>query len=250
MMKTAPWLITGIGILIACALPTQAALSWELALDSGVAWSGYNDVRIPNDGGDTISLSDDLQTEAIAYYRFFGRVTFKSRHEIGVLIAPLTFKPEGRLGRQIRYRGVVFEQGTKVNALYRFDSYRVGYRYRLINKPKVVAGAGLTLKVRDAEIRLENQETAATKTNTGLVPLIGFYVRYSVGQNITLIVDGDALAAPQGRAEDVFIGGEYALTPQVRIRGGYRLLEGGADNDELYTMALVHYAVLGVSVTL
>ena len=32
-----------------------------------------------------------------------------------------------------------------------------------------------------------------------------------------------------------------------RIRAGYRILEGGADNDEVYNFALFHYASMGIS---
>ncbi|NLE06337.1 MAG: hypothetical protein GX638_16250 [Crenarchaeota archaeon] len=39
----------------------------------------------------------------------------------------------------------------------------------------------------------------------------------------------------------------YKITDQLKIRGGYRMLEGGADNDEVYTFSLFHYAVLGLS---
>ena len=50
---------------------------------------------------------------------------------------------------------------------------------------------------------------------------------------------GDALAAPQGRAEDVLLAPYVDLSERVRFRIGYRLLEGGADNDEVYNFALV-----------
>jgi hypothetical protein len=36
----------------------------------------------------------------------------------------------------------------------------------------------------------------------------------------------------------------------VGIDAGYRLLEGGADNDEVFTFALFHYAVAGVRIKL
>jgi hypothetical protein len=35
---------------------------------------------------------------------------------------------------------------------------------------------------------------------------------------------------------------------QWSITAGYRFLEGGADNDEVYTFALVHYLAAGVVV--
>jgi hypothetical protein len=32
----------------------------------------------------------------------------------------------------------------------------------------------------------------------------------------------------------------------VELRAGYRMVEGGADNDEVYTFAWFHYAVVGL----
>ena len=64
-----------------------------------------------------------------------------------------------------------------------------------------------------------------------------------------IIFEGDALAAPQGRAEDVLIAATYPLSDRFKILAGYRILEGGADNDEVYTFSLFHYAAFGLSYT-
>ncbi len=40
----------------------------------------------------------------------------------------------------------------------------------------------------------------------------------------------------------------FRLSDRVDLDLGYRLLEGGADNDAVYTFATVHYAVAGVRV--
>ena len=56
------------------------------------------------------------------------------------------------------------------------------------------------------------------------------------------------LAAPQGRAEDVSLKAVVRLTDAVDLDLGYRLLEGGADNDEVYTFAFFHYAVVGLRI--
>jgi hypothetical protein len=62
-----------------------------------------------------------------------------------------------------------------------------------------------------------------------------------------LLFEGDALAAPQGRAEDVLLAGTWKLSDHITARLGYRILEGGADNDEVYNFALLHYASAGIS---
>ena len=60
------------------------------------------------------------------------------------------------------------------------------------------------------------------------------------------MLEGDALAAPQGRAEDVFAGILVHAGTRWSMKAGYRFLEGGADNDEVYTFAHVHYLAAGV----
>jgi hypothetical protein len=73
-------------------------------------------------------------------------------------------------------------------------------------------------------------------------------VDWRFAQPWSLRIAGDALAAPQGRAEDVLFAATYAVSDTTRILAGYRILEGGADNDEVYTFSLFHYIVGGVEV--
>ena len=79
------------------------------------------------------------------------------------------------------------------------------------------------------------------------MPLINFNLTWSISSTFGLLLEGDALAAPQGRAEDVQLAFFYAPADRVTLRLGYRILEGGADNDEVYSFALLHYALLGAS---
>jgi hypothetical protein len=65
-----------------------------------------------------------------------------------------------------------------------------------------------------------------------------------------ILLEGDALAAPQGRAEDVLIAATYRFSHIFGLKAGYRLLEGGADNDEVYNFALFNYASVGLSIYL
>ena len=86
------------------------------------------------------------------------------------------------------------------------------------------------------------------KDDLGLVPLLYAYARYQATERLAFEAEADALAAPQGRAEDVSLKAVVRLNDSVDLDLGYRLLEGGADNDEVYTFAFFHYAVAGVRV--
>ena len=70
-----------------------------------------------------------------------------------------------------------------------------------------------------------------------------------INDKIGVPFEGDALAAPQGRAEDVLLAGTCKFSDQFLLRLGYRILEGGAGNNEVYNFTLFHYASLGVSYT-
>jgi len=130
--------------------------------------------------------------------------------------------------------------------VYRFDSYRLTSRYSFIRNENVELAGGFTGKIRDAEISLHGAEVAR-KTNTGFVPLLNAHFEWRPGAGpFGLLVDVDALAAPQGRAEDVLLAATWRVNDAIELRVGYRMLEGGADNDEVYSFAWLHYAVLGV----
>lgn len=72
--------------------------------------------------------------------------------------------------------------------------------------------------------------------------MINFYASLNLTPQVLLILDGDALVSIQGRAEDVFLGIGYSLIPErLILKGGYRVLEGGADNDEVYNFSWLNY---------
>lgn len=218
-------------------------------VESGAAFTGYNNVRIPGDTGTTFSLKDDLKAETTAFIRLRAGFTIGSRHTISVLYAPLKVKSEGLSDMEIDFNGIHFPVNTQLNASYKFNSYRITYRYDIVLRPKFEFGLGFTAKIRDAEIALDGNGMSSSKTNVGFVPIINFRLFYKMNEKIGFLLEGDALAAPQGRAEDILLAGTYRFSDHLLFRIGYRVLEGGADNDEVYNFALFHYASIGISYT-
>jgi hypothetical protein len=225
------------------AVKSQAVID----LETGIIFTGYNNVRIPGNQGTLFSLKDDLQSNPKIFYRLRGSYIFKSRHTISALYAPLQTKAKGNVANDILYQGVLFPANVDINASYKFNSYRLTYRYKMVDKPKIEFGLGFTAKIRDANISLSAPGLKAEKANVGFVPIINFRFLWKINGKFRLLLDGDALAAPQGRAEDVLIAAAYKLSDKLNIRAGYRILEGGADNDEVYNFTLFHYASLGFS---
>jgi len=222
----------------------------ESELEAGYVFVGRNDVRIPGNGGTPISLSDDLKTDPAPVFRVRVGYRFLERHLITALYAPLQLNATGAVGHDVSFAGGTYPAGTPLLGVYRFDSYRLTYRYSFIRRTGFELAAGVTAKIRDAEVSLYGAE-ARTKTNTGFVPLVNVHVAWRPGDGrFGLLLDADALAAPQGRAEDLLLALTWAVRDELELRVGYRTLEGGADNDEVYNFAWLNYVVVGVAMTL
>jgi len=226
----------------------RAQSRWTFDFENGAAIAGYNDVRIPGDTGTLFSLTDDLSSQATYFWRVRAGIRLAPRHEISVLAAPLTLNASGTFEGPVFFVDTTFAANTPVRGRYVFNSYRLTYRYTAVQGTNWRFGIGVTGKIRDASTRLEAPGKSAEKTNVGFVPLVNFSLERRLGTRATFLVEGDALAAPQGRAEDIFTGVLVAVHRNLSVKAGYRFLEGGADNDEVYTFALVHYLAVGVVV--
>ena len=219
-------------------------------LETGVVSTGFNNVRIPGDQGTLFSMKDDLDPETKIFYRIRFNYTIKSRHTLSLLYAPLEIKSNGNAPLDIFFEGLTFPANTDLAGTYKFNSYRFTYRYELVLKPKFELGFGLTAKIRDAKISLSSAGLESEKVNVGFVPIINFRMMWKPDEKFGILLEGDALAAPQGRAEDVLIAATYWFSDSFGLKAGYRILEGGADNDEVYNFALFNYASVGLFIYL
>jgi hypothetical protein len=246
MSRTASLLVAS--LLLAAACPAVSAAQFDLDLESGAVWSSKADVRIPNTGGTFFSLSKDLSaSDPNAYFR--GRLTWHpgARHDISLLYAPLEMDFRGQFNRPVRFAGTDFAAGAATNGAFRFDSYRLTYRYNFIQTEDFVFGMGITAKVRDAEVRLSQGGKTANDSSTGFVPLVNYRLVWRFSKPFSLLSEGDALGAPQGHAVDASAALQWHATDRLSVRVGYRVLDGGADSDTVYTFSRFHYSLVGLN---
>jgi hypothetical protein len=229
-------------------LSLNAQASFDL--ETGAIGTGYNNVRIPGDQGTLFSLKDDLKSKTEIFFRLRVNYTIKSRHTLSFLYAPLETVSNGNLPYDIFFEGVTFPANTDISGTYKFNSYRLTYRYEIVLKPKFEFGLGFTAKIRDAKISLASAGLESEKANVGFVPIINFRLFWKPSEKVGILLEGDALAAPQGRAEDVLIAATYRVSDHLGLKAGYRILEGGADNDVVYNFALFNYASVGLLIYL
>jgi hypothetical protein len=89
--------------------------------EAGPAFGGYNDVRIPGDGGTTFSLTQQLKASVTPYFRARAGVRI-GRHEIFAFFAPLTIRPTGTVPYAVLFEHAVFPANTFPAATWTFDT--------------------------------------------------------------------------------------------------------------------------------
>jgi hypothetical protein len=233
---------------VALAPPRPASAGdVEVAVEGGAAWQSRNDFRIPGDAGTLVELAD-FDSGPAAAFRATLRWDLTERQSLRLLVAPLRLETTFTPAAPVVFQDLVFPAGQPTDATYVFNSWRVTWCWRFASTGKWSLRLGATLKVRDAEIGLAGAPGSSVKDDLGLVPLLYAYARYQATDRLALEAEADALAAPQGRAEDASLKAVFRVSDAVSVDLGYRLLEGGADNDEVYTFAFFHYVVAGVRV--
>ncbi len=241
-------LLCAVGCFGAFGFGWGARGDFSLDFESGAVWNSKADVQIPSGTGTRFSLPKELgANNPTEFLRARATWHLSPKHEVSLLYAPLEMGFGGRFDRSVRFAGSTFAPGVDTEGSYRFDSYRLTYRYNFISEERLVAGIGLTAKVRDAEVRLVQGGTRASDANRGFVPLLNYRVQWKFADAFSLLTEGDALGAPQGYAIDAAASLQWHVTDRMAFRLGYRLLDGGADNDTVYTFSRFHYSTAGVT---
>ena len=232
---------------LALLLPASAAAQAPrliVELEGGPAWQSYNDVEVPNDGSATRFALDELVgTGPWPAGRLYLTWNLAERHGLRALVAPFSLTETGTPAEPIRFAGADYAAGEPVEATYTFNSYRLTYRYRALGGERSTAWIGFTAKIRDATVALEQGPTSSRKDDVGFVPLLHLAGDWYFAPDWRLRFDADGLAGGPGRAIDATLKLGYDLGRHWTVSAGYRTLEGGADVDEVYAFAWLHYLV-------
>lgn len=211
----------------------------ELTLEAGGVSNPYNRVAIPGDDGTAFHLSKALRGQDF-YHRLSLSQKF-NRHGVRLLYAPLRITGKADFGKDIDFLGVNFPGGNETEAEYQFNSYRASYFYQIDDEGPWQTRIGVTLKVRDAKTKLSQGGISKTKRNSGIVPLLYQFTKYEWKNGMSVALDFDGWAAPQGRAFDVGVMAGYAILSNLDLSFGYRVLEGGVDNEKVYNFSRLEY---------
>lgn len=224
----------------------QSRAGTTIDVELGAAWQDKNDVQTPNDASGTrFGLDRVTGTGPYVAPRLQLSTGIAPRHELRFVIAPLGLKGSGNFDQPVTFEGQRFAAGG-VEARYRFDSYRATWRYTFHEDKDWTWKAGVTGKIRDAEITLRQAGITTTKSNTGFVPLLHVYGERRLDGRSRLTFEADALASSRGRAIDMSARYVHDFSKQFSGFAGVRVLDGGANSSNLYNFARFNYLTVGL----
>jgi hypothetical protein len=138
-------------------LPLYSQAQLKIGVESGLIFSQYNDVRVPNNDqeqGTLFSFNDDFTPDDPGVFvRVEVAYLINQKHTVEIVAAPLAVEYKDATLDNIDFAGSNFS-GDKIDGRYEFNTYRLGYRYRLVQKPTFTFDLGASLLVRDARIAL------------------------------------------------------------------------------------------------
>ncbi len=241
----APRLLACLGTVLILTMPSEAG-GLDLDVETGGVWFSRNDARIPGDAGTKFDLRDLTGSGPDPYVRLHATYDLNPRHALRLTLAPLEVEGTGTLSEDVRFRNEVFTADAPTTGTYRFNTYRLTYRWTFHDRGRWRWGAGAAALVRDAKITLEQGDREQSRDDLGLVPLLHLHGAFRVRDRLSLVLDAEGAWSPMGRAIDAAITARYQTDSGWYAMAGYRTLEGGADNDDVYTFAWLHFALAGV----
>jgi hypothetical protein len=177
------------------------------------------------------------------HYRAEASYFWSESSGLRLLFAPFSVSVEGTPQSAISFDGETFAADVDTTVDYTFNSYRASYIYRFLGSKDDQFNLGFTVKIRQAEITFSQGSLSESYDNIGFVPLIYLEWQKALTSSLLLNFQSDALAGGPGRAIDVSLKLRYKLSKSTLVGLGYRTLEGGADNDEVFTFSWFNYSV-------
>jgi hypothetical protein len=236
-------LIVGAGSAMA---QTTGAPRATIEFEGGPWWVSRNDVRIPPATGTPFSMLDLTGTGPNAYARIAATFRLAARHQVRLVAAPVQTTGTGTFSTPVTFVDETFAPGVPTEGTYKFNTYRLGYRYTLHDSRDWHVEIGAALLTRDAKIEVRQGDTIARDTDLGFVPLASFALTRRLSDRATFVFDIEGLGSKQGRAIDALLKIDVALADRWTLGAGYRTIEGGADVDTVYNFAWLHFGVVSL----
>lgn len=130
-----------------------------------------------------------------------------------------------------------------MDAGWMFDPLRATYRYTFLERQDWAWKVGITARLGESDV---GRGLAADRSRFGTLPLVHLAGEARLARDWLLTVDADGLLTARGRALDIGVRVDYALSRRMFLFGGYRLSDRYVDGDETALGGVSNSANVGV----
>lgn len=192
------------------------------------------------------------------------------RSTVVLVYQPIQIDTKVTFYEDVSVDGVTFPAGTPMDLQYGFSFWRGSYLYDLDKRPARELALGVSLQIRDADIRFSSAdgELRATNRDVGPVPLLKLRARTPLGDHLWGAVEVDGIYAPVkyingadtdvvGALLDAQVRGGVALPHGTDLFLAARYIGGGAEGSDKspdglgdgFTKNWLHFATVSVGAT-
>lgn len=243
-------LILLVFIIVVAGLKAQSPIWLETEL--GLAFSGQNNLRFPNKDKDSplLSLSKDLSMKPKMDTRLKLGYLISPKHEISILVTPKNYNFKGNLPQDMRFGELSLPAGSEVSGRYHHSVYRPSYRY-IFNKDKLwLRSLGLSFNISEYSAEIKSADEKASRQDFAFVPLINIDVAIPILEELSIVLEGEGMAGNLGRADDIYLGLEFLINSDLKLRTGYRYTVLGRETDKMHSIASFHSANITFNILL
>lgn len=234
-------------LLLISLISTPLFAQFDIFVESGAVWQNRNDFQIPPQSSATRVELDRYKEGPFFHFRSEAYYRPSKNHGFRLVWAPFSVTINSPSESPIVFNGTQFNGGPSgYQFQYTFNSYRGTYFYSFWGQGEEQLNLGITAKIRQARIEVRQGNQVESYKNLGFVPLIYFEYQKKIATDWLFNFQFDGLAGGPGRAFDVALKLRRKFNDKWTAGLGYRVLGGGADNEEVFTFSWFNYAVLDV----
>jgi hypothetical protein len=157
--------------------------------------------------GTDISVKADLGIEKKSTYQFRLVLRPGRKHKFRFNYIPLKYDADSTLTGDIIFNGIRFPVNTTVGTLLEWKTYRIGYEWDFLSKPRWYVGVILEAKFTDINFELNSPIGTEYARARAPIPAIGVSGRAWVTRNVAVTGEFTAFSLPD--EIDTEYGGHY-----------------------------------------
>jgi hypothetical protein len=157
--------------------------------------------------GSDISVKADLGIERKSTYEFRLVLRPGKKHKFRFNYIPLKYDADTMLTGDIIFNGIKFPVSTQVGTLLEWKTYRIGYEWDFLYKPRWYVGVILEAKFTDVNFELNSPIGTEYARARAPIPALGVTGRAWVTKNVSITGEFTAFKLPDDIDPDY--GGHY-----------------------------------------